>query len=991
MPLEKTEIPLTFSEGIDTKEDPKAVAPMKLLLCENARRKKGQKIEKRYGCQKLGDAILNSTSVLSDAEGLGVFDKELIAFSQQSVFSYSEQADRWIDKGPAISVKAKLTDVLKNNYEQSQIDTAVNGDLVLTAWEDSRGGVRLSLFDYITGTQLLSDYSISATATRPRCLAYGSDLYLLFLEVGANELKGYKITPNAPLPFPTVVTISSAVNGAAPNYDAFVQDTYIVVAYNVQGAAQVRLHKLNENLAVQTTVNIAEAGTDCVAVLRGPGSRIFVAWHVGGNVRCAVYNVNVVQTVAPFTVEAAANIVRITGYSLPDETGVRFFYEQTAAATYNYLIRQNTVTNAGAAGTASVFLRSVGLASKAFAYSPDTTDRGFVAVVHSSTLQSTFFLARNDGLIVGKLAPGKAGGLMSRTMLPEAPARAEGKYLFGALTKNPVVAENNNEFLTFRGASIAEIDFTDLSNFTGETLGQNYHIVGGVVQMFDGISVVEHGFHLFPENVTLAESAGGSLTATGVYNYKVVFEWYDRFGQIHRSAPSPAVQFTLTGVNNRITVTVPTLRLTQKHTNRAGVIIHVYRTENAGTIYYRASSASAPTFNDPTANTVAIVDNLADSSLIGNELLYTEGGIIDNIAPPAASIICTYKNRVVLWGTEDDVISISKFRQDGFPVEFSDEINLRLDRFGGEGRAAATMDDKLILFKEEAIYMTFGDGPDNTGLNGEFAPPERIASDVGCIDANALAVTPLGIVFKSRKGRYLLSRDLQLTYIGAEVEYWNDLTDTAAVVVPELNEVRFTTLEAPTLSYNYFFKQWFVHGFAAADAVQWKNNFAYIRTFSNDHSKVVKEVPGFFLDIDQKYSLKIGTAWFSIAGLQGIERIYRAIFLGEYKSQHNLRISVRYDFSPAFTEDHLWDAASSLGLTNYGDGAYYGSDAVYGGASSVFQPRVHLGNQKCQAAQFQIEDLTQDSGSYESFNLTGMALQVGKKKGLWKTRAEASM
>ena len=67
---------------------------------------------------------------------------------------------------------------------------------------------------------------------------------------------------------------------------------------------------------------------------------------------------------------------------------------------------------------------------------------------------------------------------------------------------------------------------------------------------------------------------------------------------------------------------------------------------------------------------------------------------------------------------------------------------------------------------------------------------------------------PLGLMFKSEKGIYLLGRDFKVVYIGAAVEAYNSMTITSATLLADTNEVRFTTMEGRTLVYDYFHNRW---------------------------------------------------------------------------------------------------------------------------------------------------------------------------------------
>lgn len=998
MALEKQVISYALTEALNTKVDPKAVPPPQLLLMDNARRDKAGRISKRFGHEKLGINITASlaspsSDTIEDADALGTYNDELLVFAKQNLYSYSETGMISADKGGCVSATVTVDDVVRNSVEQTQIDVAVNNDVALVLYEGP-AGVYANVIDNRNGALMLRDHLLGA-GSRPRCVSFGSRLYGFYYD-GAGNIKAFIFNPLDPRGFTGAVTVSSAISTGNPNYDVIVMDTYILCGHNVQGAVQTRLLKLDNALTVLATVNIAEQSTNTLALVRGANSRIFVLFHNATGVRCAIHDVFLVSVVAPFTVEAVANVATITGYAMPDGTGLRVFYHVTAASTYNHLVRQNTITNAGTPGTPAVFLRSVGIASKAWAYSPNTSDKGFIGLVHESTNQPTFFVARNDGMIVAKAQQFVAGGMLTRSGFPSGVwEREAGKFQFGIVSRRLIGSESGN-FTTLKGTSLVTIDFSDLRNFSSAQLAGNSLIVGGIVQGYDAQSAVEQGFHLFPENAQLAQGVGGALTALGTYSYKICYEWVDNKGQVHRSAPSTPQQIILTGGNNRVTLTIPTLRLTQKKsaTPRSEVMIVVYRTATLGNVYYQATSPTSPTYNDTTVDTITYNDDLADSTLTARPPLYTEGGAVENVAPPSASLIEVYRNRVILGGTEDDTVWHSKQVRPNRPVEFNDAFIIKVDPVHGRLRAIKTLDDKLIFFKENAIFYTYGDGPDDTGAGGIFTPPELITADAGCVDSKSLVSTPVGLMFKSRKGYYLLNRALENEYVGAEVEEFNDYEVTAATLIADANEVRFTTEGGPTLVYNYFFKQWMTWTtFVADDALSWKNQFVAIMRRTGSTALVVKQVEDFFLDVDQTYSLRIGLAWASFAQLQGFQRVWRAVFLGDYKSPHTLKLSVAYNFQPVISDEYYWSPVDALDITEFGDGAFYGTDPVFGGESAnrgVYQVRCHIVQQKCQALRFILEDINPED-NYEGFSLTSCAFEVGIKKGAVKLQAAQTL
>ena len=132
-----------------------------------------------------------------------------------------------------------------------------------------------------------------------------------------------------------------------------------------------------------------------------------------------------------------------------------------------------------------------------------------------------------------------------------------------------------------------------------------------------------------------------------------------------------AVTATPTGGSSTVTLTIPSLRLTQK----VGVIVEVYRTTNNGTIFYKVGSVA----NSTSADSVSFADAgaISDTDLVAKEQLYTTGGVLDNIAPPSSLVIAPYKNRLVCVSSENPKKLIySKKRTPKSPVEFLSLIHI---------------------------------------------------------------------------------------------------------------------------------------------------------------------------------------------------------------------------------------------------------------------------------------------------------------------------
>jgi hypothetical protein len=404
------------------------------------------------------------------------------------------------------------------------------------------------------------------------------------------------------------------------------------------------------------------------------------------------------------------------------------------------------------------------------------------------------------------------------------------------------------------------------------------------------------------------------------------------------------------------------------------------------------TSITSPTLNVPTSDSVAYTDTLADSSILGNDLIYTTGGVVENIQAPACSSITLYKSRLLLIDAENpDLIWYSKQVIQNTPVETSDLFTIYLaPTTGSQGstgplKCLSAMDDKVIGFKKDAIYYFTGSGPDNTGANNDFSDPIFITSTVGCENQNSIVFMPQGIMFQSGKGIWLLNRNLETTYIGAPVEEFNDRVVTSAVSIPETNQVRFTLDDRATLVYDYYYDQWST--FYNLPAIS-STIFQGMHTYLNSEGQLLQESAGTYVDVSTPVLISFTTGWMNLAGLQGFERAYFFYLLATYISPHKLSVKIAYDYNPSPSQAVLISPTNYSGF--YGDETLYGG-GLYGGPSDKEQWRVFFEQQKCQAFQLTITEIFDSSfGTIPGggFTMSGLALVVGVKDG--KPRLQAS-
>ena len=993
MALSKQKIPINLGQGIDTKTDPKHVVPGKLKRLSNGVFTRRGRIDKRNGHDLIENVTVDGTE-LNQGDSLAKYRNELLQYNGQNLYSLSSNANKWVDKGSAISVVTKTKQIVNNTAEQTQVDSAINGGVGLYAWEDSRGGVRASIVDETTGVPMLTDVSIDASATRARCLAFKSYLYVYYYKSGS--LYARRINPKEPTAFDAAVEISDTVNTSNPTYDILnYANIRMIFAHNVQGASEIKLGFVDENPTVLAGVlapkTISEAATDSIAIIQGTSQKIILAYYNSTDkLRATILNNGGTTLVSPATIDSIATTVRnITGYNSDDDE-TTLLYEIDETLSYNKYVKQNTFDEAGNVGTPAVFKRSVGLWTKCFTYVDSSgSAQNFVGVVHDSTLQATYFVIRSDGVIASKQLYSLASGVTLREILQNVSV-TDSIFSFSCLKKNRLVSQDDTVY-TPTGVSKTTLDFTNNDIFTAAELGDTLHIVGGVLSMYDGESIVEHGFHLYPENITTATAAtGGSISDGETCTAVFLYEWYDNNGRIHRSAPSlAATQITGgAGASHTVTYTVPTLRLTAKDgTNRTGVKIVGYIL--SGSVYYRFTDVDATPNNDVTTDTVNIVLDEDPDQFTANEILYTTGGVLDNYAAPANSTIAVFNNRIFLGGLEEGgEVWFSKENQQGAPVEFNDTLKKAFQPDGGRDTGFGVLDDKLILFKSDRFFYTFGDGPNNLGFDGSFSEFQFVTGDVGTENANSVVVTPLGLMIKSVKGIYLIDRALSVNYIGAEVEEFNNLTVTSSVLVADKNQVRFTTETGPILVYDYFFNNWSsFSGLSAKRAVNWLGNYVVMK----QDGTILKDNPNIFTDAGSSYALGLETGWLAVDGIGGFQRLYQLQIRGDYLSKHDLQVRCAYDYSTAYESEVVIDADNLLEANRYGDNSPYGSENVFGGVNSAYRFSVYMQRQKCESIRFSITEFPDSSESQRGLNISDIILLVGIKGGASRLRTQQTV
>lgn len=629
-----------------------------------------------------------------------------------------------------------------------------------------------------------------------------------------------------------------------------------------------------------------------------------------------------------------------------------------AGGKINAVTKVKSLTSAGTLALGSAVSNSAALCSRAFM----SRNAPHVIIGYDSTVQPTYFVASvfntqvnidtSYGHFPLKIFAGLAGAIPNKSILANVTKLANGTFET-ALCKRYVaqtIGDNENTF--FAGVNSIIIDPAP-TQINPVALATNLHMPTGTLWMYDGLNVVEHNFNVFPEFITGAITHSAGYLVAGVYGYQVIWTWFDLQGNKHLSAPSAI--FTVTAVNNDlVTLTIPTLRLTEK----TNVNAEIFRTTANGNIFYSIGIVA----NTTEANTITFSDGKGDFIITANQELYTTGEVQDN-ACPSTGLISSFKSRLLAIPLdEEDSLYYSKQVTPVTPVQFSNAFVQNVTTVGGGVSTVAGMDDKLILYKENTIYYMIGSGPAASGANNDFTDPILVTTDAGAIDKNSVVFMPLGHMFKSSKGIYLLDRGLQANYIGAEVEAYNQYDVLSSTLIENTNQVRFALTSGDTLVYDYFYKQWSVFGtLNTISSCIFQGNYAYIKSDGSSW----QETPGVYLDGTNPVLMSFTTAWIKLAGLQGYQRSFFFYILGQYLSPHTLTLNIAYDYSGSSSQTATITPVNPT-------------------ANTIERWRVFLARQRCQSIQISLqENHTTSNGA--GFNLSGLQFVIGVKSGFRPT------
>ena len=993
---DKITIPL--AAGMQNRTEDRALEPPSLEVCLNAEFDELGGIRKRRPFVQL----FEDPSGNADVRRVVGYGDELVVFTSEGLYTYNELDGDSVLRATYLAATVAEAPRFTRTTEQEGADRAELNGIAVLAWQDTGGGsttVRFSAYEKSTGAVVLSERSLG-TAYYPRLIALQNKVLLIYGQSSVLYARVLDCSTVAALQTSAAtssVAVATLLHATNPAIDvAAATATTAVVTYRTT-TATCSARIISEAAATTASNLSARTVDDATAVAVAPGGEILVFRNVGTAIEADLLTSALGDSTVSIAVGSGTTAInQIAAAFKATQDGGQYrchaFWssKETNSPTSNFECQTNYVDDAGAAGTASVLVNRLGVASRAFEYQvPDAgTSRVFVWLTFAvgsttgstsySQLQNTYFLYDHDGNLHAQAVPGAGGGFAQLTgHLPNVQAVSATEYAAVLSERRVFRLDGDDTDFAARSPREVVLTFDDDQARRTARIGRTLYLAGALVSQFDGVALHELGFPVAPYYCDGLDTGAGNI-ADGTYAYQVTANWENAKGELERSTSVGSDNVLMVGGGSTGGITTNPVHVTSKLDPPVSYEIwrsavdpvldsprYLVTGKDPGATGTNGYLENDPTLGDFPTYTDDLKDGPETSGdyLVKHETFGETGALLSSLAPPSATIIAAGVDRLFLGGLAGNPqrVVYSKLRGAEELAHFSDGLYVDLPVAAGAVTGISFVNDIPVAFCARGIFALIGAGFDNLGGGANYAP-RLVSTDVGATSADAMAVTPRGVVFHSAKGWHLLDRALSVLYIGAAVSDYDAYTFTSVDVVKDQHQIRcfgYSGGAGVALVLDTVADQWSAWELSLSiDATMYRDR--YVLTDGTDvNQQVAAHGTGVY-----SYSLDLETAWIKLDGLQGFRRVRRLLVLGEYRTAHRLRVRIAYDYDDTWIDEFLWAP----------------SPTTVGGPEQV---EVRPSRPKGQAIKLRLtcrHASTDTPAPDEALTLTGLTLEVGTKR-----------
>jgi hypothetical protein len=1017
--LPSTMATIPFVAGLMTKGDKRAKNPPALDICVNVEFDDFGGLRTRYPYVALTNTIVGGGTI-SNARQIVEYGNELLCFTKTKLYSWSESQAGWVEKADHLAVKVDEETRFASDDDQEYCTRAELDGVIVYAW-GANSTIYVAALDKETKSVSMPATQVNSanTLARSHLLAL-DDVILLFLHnVTTSRVNALVIDPADVSTSVAAALTAVGSTFAIDNYDVCrIADTNeVAIAQRLNPNTSYAVSIIDDALASVATSTKVRPCDGPIAISSTPsGDELQVIRNDGSNIEgdlltSSLSDTHINQAIGTVagTCEHIAAAHRTTATSGQYRCFV--FWQDGASdqPTTDRGVRYNWVAPNNTLGTEAAFVHGpVGIASRAFdhggevyvnlvfAGESDAVGTLTIAAAAQSRaqLQNSHYLYRDDGHLCGKATMGTAAGFVDSGVLPGVQL-TDGTtgYSWCGCDRRLITVGDTGGGYSYADRGPRDITWTFDSNEARRCVrfGQTLYVTGAEILQYDGAALTEVGFHYFPYYFEVTTTNGpssetGDFVEAGDYYFKLTYRWTNACGERERSTTASVAGEAADGVDDGFELTVISpLNITHKDPSAIaglnGVAIDIWRTLADPTDdapYYLVSSsdpADASAENNYIGSDVSagLTDDFLDffTNVVAatTETNPENGGYLESLAPPPATIIAASESRLFLAGVagDPDRVWYSRQRNPGEVASFHDALTFGVPITGGDITALAIMNETLVVFRETAIYMIPGDGFDNAGGGANYGPARTLSTDVGAVSMESVALVDRGLIFKSSKGWYQLSRGgFGLEYIGAPVADYDDEDPLAIHVVQSQHQIRILT-SSRMLVLDTLVNQW---GEWSVDdglhACMWQGSHVYLTTTGPKQQQTT------YTDVD--YGWDIETAWIKVNELQGRGIVRGIELLGEYRAAHSIRKRIARNY----------ESDGSGGWSYFDDDVVGIPTTTVGGQEQLkFAPSI---KRPIQSLKVRLTALHADRSSQpagDTARLTGLTLDVALEDGLF--------
>lgn len=949
---------MPLAAGLNTRADPRALRAPSLSICRNAQFDELGGLQTRYPYAAMPSGIVGGGSI-SSVRSLSVNGDELLAFTQERLYSFSQRDQAWVDKGLHLAAKTAETSAFARTADQVFADAAEVSGVRVVVWQEQPGAaatsdVMIAATDTVTGAVLLEPQVLYPDATRPRVVALQSTFKVYVVALAGTQFRQGIIDP--------ADLVNDAADYSGVGSSSFATSATAVGVYDAVGVGDVSWAAADLGGGVYRVVRITGGGTvtstdlgpvtasRLAVAVRPDGTELAVARFDGAVIRAERLNSTTLAVITSNTNVATPSSTTVNQLTACFSTGLDnegqhrcfIFWScgetaagQPSATSGLFRCQTNWINTAVTIGTTRTVARMLGLASRAFAYNgrvlvwtvfagtSEATGMGTVLGFRAA-FQNAYFLYRDMhgmgataeledfmGSPHAKAVADRAGGFTAVPgVLPGVQAiSGTSVFLWAGIERRIILLGAKQTGYSARSPRLVRLELDSNEARRTAKLGRTLYITGGLVMQYDGTGLTEVGLHIAPWSWATATLAGS--LAAGSYNHKLTHSWLNAAGERERTTTVIA-SATAIAASQLITFAsdaTPFLYVTHKKGTRASPALEYWRTavnpaqESPFHLVSDQNPANATNPNRYIANDVTDADapnfrdDMTDAVLLTKEAYYENGGTLENLPPPPATIMIATPDRLIMAGLAEDpdTVAYSKLRGDGEVVAFHPNLRIQLPADGGPITALALLSDTLVVFKERAVFALPGEGFDNTGGGFNYGPAQTLSLDVGARSQDAVAVVPQGVVFKSDKGWHLLTDSMDVQYIGAPTYAFDADTVRAVSVLDSQHQIRFVT-DSRILVWDYLASQWsewLIQDSGASAGTMWLGQHVVVAAATGLPRKQVAA----YDSSETAYGLDIETSWISFDEVRQTDlRVWRIMPLGEYRSACRLQIRLARNY-----------------------------------------------------------------------------------------------